>query len=55
MAFMDVIRMFQEECERLKQLRCDSAEYSCMKAIVLYTTGGSAGGRDWVGRVAEGH
>ncbi|XP_043231774.1 nuclear receptor subfamily 2 group F member 1-B-like isoform X1 [Amphibalanus amphitrite] len=38
MAFMDVIRMFQEECERLKQLRCDSAEYSCMKAIVLYTT-----------------
>ncbi|KAF0296807.1 Steroid receptor seven-up, isoforms B/C [Amphibalanus amphitrite] len=26
MAFMDVIRMFQEECERLKQLRCDSAE-----------------------------
>ena len=37
--FMDHIRIFQEQVEKLKALHVDSAEYSCMKAIVLFTTG----------------
>ncbi|XP_014217135.1 steroid receptor seven-up, isoforms B/C [Copidosoma floridanum] len=37
-AFMDHIRIFQEQVEKLKALRVDSAEYSCLKAIVLFTT-----------------
>ena len=37
--FMDHIRIFQEQVEKLKMLHVDSAEYSCMKAIVLFTTG----------------
>ena len=38
-AFMDHIRIFQEQVEKLKMLHVDSAEYTCMKAIVLFTTG----------------
>lgn len=38
-AFMDHIRIFQEQVEKLKALHVDSAEYSCLKAIVLFTTG----------------
>lgn len=38
-AFMDHIRIFQEQVEKLKALHVDSAEYSCIKAIVLFTTG----------------
>ena len=38
-AFMDHIRIFQEQVEKLKMLHVDSAEYSCMKAIVLFTSG----------------
>ena len=38
-AFMDNIRIFQEQVEKLKALHVDAAEYSCMKAIVLFTTG----------------
>lgn len=38
-AFMDHIRIFQEQVEKLKVLHVDSAEYSCLKAIVLFTTG----------------
>lgn len=38
-AFMDHIRIFQEQIEKLKALHVDSAEYSCLKAIVLFTTG----------------
>lgn len=38
-SFMDHIRIFQEQVEKLKALHVDSAEYSCMKAIVLFTTG----------------
>lgn len=30
---------FQEQVEKLKALHVDSAEYSCLKAIVLFTTG----------------
>ena len=38
-AFMDHIRIFQEQVEKLKSLHVDAAEYSCLKAIVLFTTG----------------
>ena len=38
-AFMDHIRIFQEQVEKLKVLHVDSAEYSCLKAIVLFSTG----------------
>ncbi|XP_061748686.1 COUP transcription factor 2-like [Nerophis ophidion] len=37
-AFMDHIRLFQEQVEKLKGLHVDSAEYSCIKAIALFTT-----------------
>ncbi|KAJ1089613.1 hypothetical protein NDU88_002764 [Pleurodeles waltl] len=37
-AFMDHIRIFQEQVEKLKALHADSAEYSCFKAIVLFTS-----------------
>ncbi len=38
-SYMDHIRIFQEQVEKLKALHVDFAEYSCMKAIVLFTTG----------------
>ena len=38
-AFMDHIRIFQEQVEKLKNLHVDSAEYSCLKAIVLFSSG----------------
>jgi len=41
-AFMDHIRVFQDQVERLKALHVDSAEYSCLKAIVLFNTGNGA-------------
>lgn len=31
--------LLQEQVEKLKALHVDSAEYSCLKAIVLFTTG----------------
>lgn len=37
-AFMDHIRIFQEQVEKLKTLHVDSAEYSCLKAIVLFSS-----------------
>jgi len=40
-AFMDHIRIFQEQVEKLKALHVDSAEYSCLKAIVLFSSGRS--------------
>ncbi|ETE64886.1 COUP transcription factor 1, partial [Ophiophagus hannah] len=49
-AFMDHIRIFQEQVEKLKALHVDSAEYSCLKAIVLFTSGQWAGvGLGWAG------
>ncbi|EAT46025.2 AAEL002765-PA, partial [Aedes aegypti] len=42
-AFMDHIRIFQEQVEKLKALHVDSAEYSCLKAIVLFTTADACG------------
>jgi Ligand-binding domain of nuclear hormone receptor len=41
-AFMDHVRVFQEQVEKLKALRVDSAEYSCLKAIVLFSSGNSS-------------
>lgn len=38
-AFMDHIRIFQEQVEKFKAMQVDSAEYSCLKAIVLFSTG----------------
>jgi len=38
-AFMDHIRIFQEQVEKLKCLHVDSAEYSCLKALVLFSSG----------------
>ena len=38
-AFMDHIRIFQEQVEKLKALQMDVAELSCVKAVVLFTTG----------------
>ncbi|KAF7238409.1 Nuclear receptor subfamily 2 group F member 1-A [Varanus komodoensis] len=38
-AFMDHIRVFQEQVEKLKVLHVDSAEYTCLKAIALFTPG----------------
>ena len=38
-AFMDHIRIFQEQVEKLKCIHVDSAEYSCLKAIVIFSTG----------------
>ncbi|XP_072715332.1 COUP transcription factor 1-like isoform X3 [Ciconia boyciana] len=37
-AFMDHIRIFQEQMEKLKDLHVDSAEYSYLKAIILFTS-----------------
>ncbi|XP_067666563.1 COUP transcription factor 2-like isoform X2 [Haliotis asinina] len=42
-AFMDHIRIFQEQVEKLKALHVDSAEYSCLKAIVLFSSECSRG------------
>uniref|UniRef100_A0A8C2TIV8 Nuclear receptor subfamily 2 group F member 6 n=1 Tax=Coturnix japonica TaxID=93934 RepID=A0A8C2TIV8_COTJA len=36
-AFMDHIRIFQDQVEKLNRLQVDSAEYSCLKAIALFT------------------
>lgn len=38
MAFMEHIKIFQEQVEKLKALHVDSAEYSCLKAIVLFSS-----------------
>uniref|UniRef100_A0A8C3CQ32 Nuclear receptor subfamily 2 group F member 1 n=1 Tax=Cairina moschata TaxID=8855 RepID=A0A8C3CQ32_CAIMO len=57
-AFMDHIRIFQEQVEKLKALHVDSAEYSCLKAIVLFTSGERRdkrfGARRGLGRGAAG-
>ncbi|KAL8184878.1 UNVERIFIED_CONTAM: Nuclear receptor subfamily 2 group F member 5, partial [Gekko kuhli] len=36
-AFMDHIRVFQEQVEKLKALHVDAAEYACLKALALFT------------------
>lgn len=48
-AFMDQVRAFQEQVDKLGRLQVDSAEYGCLKAIALFTPGEprgrGAGGR----------
>ncbi|XP_047700574.1 COUP transcription factor 2-like [Prionailurus viverrinus] len=39
--FMDNVRIFQEQTEKLKALQVDPTEYSCLKAIVLFTSDAS--------------
>lgn len=36
--FMDNIRVFQDQIEKLRNIHVDAAEYSCLKAIVLFTS-----------------
>ncbi|XP_010726192.3 COUP transcription factor 2-like, partial [Meleagris gallopavo] len=36
-AFMDHIRVLQEQVERLKALHVDAAEYACLKAVALFS------------------
>ncbi|XP_056178331.1 LOW QUALITY PROTEIN: nuclear receptor subfamily 2 group F member 5-like [Falco biarmicus] len=36
-AFMDLIRLFQEQVEKLKALHVDAAEYACLKAVALFS------------------
>ena len=37
--FMEQIKLFHEQVEKLKMMHVDEAEYTCLKAIVLFTTG----------------
>lgn len=39
---LDQMRSFQEHVERLRSLQMDPAEYGCLKAIVLFSSGGSS-------------
>ncbi|KAL1022853.1 hypothetical protein UPYG_G00033330 [Umbra pygmaea] len=36
-SFMDQVRLFQDQVEKLTRLQVDSAEYSCLKAIALFS------------------
>ncbi|XP_029286075.1 nuclear receptor subfamily 2 group F member 6b isoform X3 [Cottoperca gobio] len=36
-SFMDQVRVFQDQVEKLNRLQVDSAEYSCLKAIALFS------------------
>ncbi|KAK0139702.1 Nuclear receptor subfamily 2 group F member 6 [Merluccius polli] len=36
-SFMDQVRVFQDQVDKLTQLQVDSAEYSCLKAIALFS------------------
>ncbi|XP_044924281.1 COUP transcription factor 2-like [Mustela putorius furo] len=36
--FMDQVQIFQEQMEKFKTLRVDPVEYSCIKAIILFTS-----------------
>lgn len=38
-SFMDQVRVFQDQVDKLTRLQVDSAEYSCLKAIALFTPG----------------
>lgn len=37
-SFMDNIRVFTDQIEKLRSIHVDAAEYSCLKAIVLFTS-----------------
>lgn len=53
-AFMDQVRAFQEQVDKLGRLQVDSAEYGCLKAIALFTPG-ELRGRAWGGRGTTYH
>uniref|UniRef100_A0A1A8AS16 Nuclear receptor subfamily 2, group F, member 6 n=1 Tax=Nothobranchius furzeri TaxID=105023 RepID=A0A1A8AS16_NOTFU len=36
-SFMDQVRVFQDQVDKLNRLQVDSAEYSCLKAIALFS------------------
>ncbi|KAM6294107.1 LOW QUALITY PROTEIN: nuclear receptor subfamily 2 group F member 5-like [Aegotheles albertisi] len=36
-AFMDHVRLFQEQVEKLKVLQVDAAEFACLKALALFS------------------
>ncbi|XP_062381189.1 nuclear receptor subfamily 2 group F member 6a isoform X2 [Sardina pilchardus] len=36
-SFMDQVRVFQEQVDKLTRLQVDTAEYSCLKAIALFS------------------
>ncbi|XP_049573494.1 nuclear receptor subfamily 2 group F member 6 [Syngnathus scovelli] len=36
-SFMDQVRIFQEQVDKLNRLQVDTAEYSCLKAIALFS------------------
>lgn len=38
-SFMDQVRVFQDQVDKLARLQVDSAEYSCLKAIALFSPG----------------
>lgn len=40
-SFMDQVRVFQDQVDRLNRLQVDTAEYSCLKAIALFSSGES--------------
>ena len=44
-AFMDHIRVLQEQVERLRVLHVDAAEYACLKAVALFSPGEGRGRR----------
>jgi nuclear receptor subfamily 2 group F protein 3 len=37
--YLDQTRKFQEQVEKFKLMHLDHAEYSCLKAIILFTPG----------------
>ena len=41
--YMDIIRVFQEQIDKLRSMQVDQVEYSCLKAIVLFSNGKSFG------------
>ncbi|XP_075887331.1 nuclear receptor subfamily 2 group F member 6-like isoform X2 [Nelusetta ayraudi] len=40
-SFMDQVRVFQDQVDRLNRLQVDTAEYSCLKAIALFSSDAS--------------
>lgn len=38
-SFMDQVRIFQDQVDKLNRLQVDTAEYSCLKAIALFSPG----------------
>ena len=41
-SFMDQVRVFQDQVDKLTRLQVDTAEYACLKAIALFSPGEEA-------------